>query len=366
MASLTEAQQGGKRTSMLKQFLTFRLAMAAMTVALATCGEAPSGEAARKHSVATKTVYQFPPFERPTVLVEVDSFVVVLTPYDRPSVRVVDLEKRVVINTLDLDGPRGRSFLRAVIAIDDTIWIADAGRMEVVAIPTTRVAEPLEWDSLMSIPIPFDFMDVLDVNSEGIAFSSGVDRGAYFVIDRTGRVVHNIESPNAVDLPDTGIRPFMGQISFHPSREYYVSAGKWESGVSLYRKDGVILVDYDVPVSFGASSDVSARMGTPSVIPTRDARVAYLDAIAKPESFIALFSGMHHFPAGESAFRGSDIHEYDYDGNYIIHTLEKSISSIAPSSNGQRSFYAIAPGDTASIVDFVLPTIRTPERSELK
>ena len=350
------------------------LALAAMAVALASCNEAPSGKVARNeselahgevHSIATRTVYQFPPSEHPTVLVEVDSIIVVLTPYDRPSVRVIDLEKYDVINTLH--GPGGRGFLRSAIAIDDTIWIADAGRMEVVAIPTALVTEPLEWDSLMSIPIPFGFVDVLDVSAEGIAFSSGVDGRTYFVIDRTGRVVHSIGNPNANDLPGAGIRPHMGLIAFHPSREYYVSAGKWESVVSLYRRDGVILEDYDVPVRFGTSFDVSTRMGVPSVVPTRDTRIAYLGVVAQPTVFVALFSGMHHFPAGESAFRGSDIHEYDYDGNYIVHTLAERVSSFAPSSNEQRTFYAIAPGDAASVVDFVLPSRgNNPERSELK
>ena len=319
----------------------------------------PEEVRATESVVETRAVYRSTDMHSPSEVVVADSLLVVLTPWERPMLRVLALHSGALVNTVA--GPQGGGFLRSAAVANDTVWLADAGRLEVRAIPFDRLGTTLLWDELAVIPMPGNFIELAAVDGDGLWLTSPHGAGAYVVVDRAGGIVREIgDGEDPLDLPEGGIRPFMDMMSLHPSGDYYVAAGHWWSGVSMYDTGGAVLRRFDAVEDFSPSFLLTARVGEPTVVPGRDARVAYLKILAQAESVYALYSGQNHYPHGTSSFLGSEIHEFDYaSGALTIHRLDRALASFAALAEGEREFLGVVRSGSSEIVRFALP-IRSP------
>ena len=301
--------------------------------------------------VETRVVYQDTGFRAPSFLAQAGESLIVLTPYSRPAVRVVDLSSGALINSID--GPGRGGFLHSAIVAEDAIWIGDTGRQNIVAIPLDRLHEPLGWDELLSIAVPQRFASLVGTVPAGFFFASVEGGGAHFIMSASGSVVSsNVESDLA--MPELGIQPFLEVMALDRSRDSFLAAGKWWSGVTLYRIDGTDGRAMEVPLSFTPDFDIVDRYGMPTTIPGPDARVGYVSVVAGTNSFFGLYSGNHHYGAGERAFAGTVIHEFDHEGLVASYQLATAVRAIAAAEGG-GGLYALAWGDSPSILEVVLP-----------
>jgi hypothetical protein len=301
-------------------------------------------------AVVTTTVYTADDFIRPNRVVVVDSLLVVVTPWDRPALRVINPHSGALVTRVE--GPLQGGFLRSVIFARDTVWLADAGRLEVRAIAVDDLIEPVHWDALPMFPIPRPFADLVALEPQGFWFTDLSGGGAYYIVDRNGNMVREVGDPDD-GLPEVGIRPFAEVTSRSPDGAGYVAAGQWSSGIALHDLQGGVLQRFESPARFLPSFWAGDRRGVPTVVPDRDARVGYLTVVAKSQAVYGLFSGRNHYPQGIAAFRADEIHEFSYDGDLTIHRLDRAITSLA--SVGEREFYGVVRGDSNAVIRFTLP-----------
>ncbi len=318
--------------------------------------DAPAGEAGAMGAVVeTRVVYRSADMRSPSDVVVADSLLVVLTPWERPMLRVLALSSGALLNTVD--GPGRGGFLRSAAAANDTVWIADAGKVEIRAIPINGLGGGLQWEELTAIPVPGNYIELVAVDRDGLWLTSPHGSGGYVVVDRVGGIVREVGGrDDPMDLPEGGIRPFMDVVSLHPSGDYYVAAGRWWSGVTMYDTDGAVLGRFDTLDEFLPSFVVTERLGGPVVVPGRDARVAYMKILAQSKSAYALFSGQNHYPGGTSSFSGNEIHEFDYaSGAVTVYRLDRTITSFTGLGDAQREFLGVVRSDSSAIVRFALP-----------
>lgn len=302
--------------------------------------------------VVTTTVYTADDLYDPNIVVVADSFLVVVTPWHQPALWVINSSSGTLVS--QAEGPRRGGFLRSAIFARDTVWLADAGRLEIRAIPIGDLITPLHWDELPMFPVAREFAELVALEPPGFWLSDLSGSGAYFVMDRHGNVARNVGDPDD-GLPDVGIRPFVEATSRLPDGGSYVAAGYWSSDVALRDLEGRVLRQFEPPIYFVPSFWAGNRGGVPTVVPGRDAQVGYLTVMAQSQAVYGLFSGRNHYPQGIAAFRGNEIHEFTYDGKLTVYHLDRTINSF--SSAGEREFYAVTRDDSAAVIRFTLPNI---------
>ncbi len=313
-------------------------------------GTADGNNRGTPSAVVTTTVYTADDFIRPNEVVVVDSLLVVVTPWDRPALRVINPHSGALVTRVE--GPLQGGFLRSAIFARDTVWLADAGRLEIRAIAVDDLIEPVDWDELPMFPIPREFAELVALEPQGFWFTDLSGGGAYYIVDRNGNMVREVGDPD-YGLPEVGIRPFAEVTSRFPDGAGYVAAGYWSSGIALHDLQGGVLRRFESPAHFLPSFWAGDRRGVPTVVPDQKARVGYLTVVAKSQAVYGLFSGRNHYPQGIAAMRADEIHEFSYDGDLTIHRLDRAITSLA--SAGEREFYGVARGDHNAVIRFTLP-----------
>ena len=301
-------------------------------------------------TVKTTVVYQAVDFRTPVAATLTDDMLVVLTPYSDPAVRMIDLIAGTMVNSVRI---QTGGFLRSVIVGQDTVWIADTGRQEVVGIPVADLRSPIDSESLTSFSVSQPFSELVAHTSSGYFFSVPTGNGAHFVTDRTGIIVSS-DFQSHRELPQYGIRPYGQAMALAPSRDWYVAAGRWGSTVTIHPLDGRGPRELPVPHAFSPDFAISNRAGHDTVLPGRESRVAYVDVLVTATTVYALFSGKRHFPAGVDAAEAIVVQEFRDSRLVASFVLDQPVRSFTH-GNRDRHFYALAWGDPPSVVEFTLP-----------